>query len=347
MRTITIGNTAVLSASIAKDVARRVLLRAQTHGNPAQDRARTRTAPGWGQFLDEYWRRISPSWKPSTARTHSIYRRQHLDGAFPAAFIDEVSEEDVIRWFSKTTQIGGPGAANRTLAILAAMLNRAEAWGYRKPNTNPCSGVRRNPQRRCERFLDHGELGRLGAALEAFAQTEPLRVAAIRLILLTGCRKSEIANLRWSNVKGQRLLLEDAKTGPRTVWLGTDARKVLQGIPRKRGVIDVFPVSNRDRDHWLSNVWSKVRERAGLKGLRLHDLRHSFASFALRSQETLPVIGRLLGHANVRMTARYAHLDDSTAREANEAIGALLVALTGAKDLLPNGVVTESHGEEA
>jgi len=190
MRTVTLGSTEVLSLRLARDVARRVLLRAQTGENPADSRVRARAAPPWTIFLGEYWRRMEAGWKPSTRRSQGIYRRQHLDRAFVGKFIDEIDEEDVTRWFAETTARSGPGAANRTLDILASLFAKAEAWGYRAPNRNPCRYVRRNRQRKHERFLSDEELARLGTALRAFETIDPARVAALKLILLTGCRKS-------------------------------------------------------------------------------------------------------------------------------------------------------------
>lgn len=326
MRTVTLGSAAVLSHATARDVARRILLRAQVGENPAAERARVRAAPAWPDFIAEYWTRVAPSWKPLTRTTHDKYRRLHLDRAFAGRFIDQIDEPEVTRWFAATTARGGPGGANRTIEILSAMLRRAEAWGYRPANSNPCPAVRRNRRRRCERYLSDNELARLGAALDAARVAEPLRVAAVRLILLTGCRKSEIIGLRWDEIRGRRIVLEDSKTGPRLVWLGAAARRVLDGLPHRRGAEYVFPSDESRRDHWLDSFWRRVRAEARLADVRLHDLRHSFASKAARTHENLPTIGKLLGHVSVVTTARYAHLDDASLVGANERIGALITA---------------------
>lgn len=324
MRTITIGNAAVLSEAVARDVASRILLRAQVGENPAAARARVRSAPTYRRFLDEYWGRMASQWKLRTQETHDGYRRLHLDDAFAGKFIDEIDTADVARWFARIGERSGPGAANRAMEILKAMMRKAEDWGYRAEGSNPCSGVRTNRRQRCERFLSEQELARVGAALKRAEASQPIHAAAVSLILLTGCRKSEIIALRWSEVRGQRLLLTDSKTGPRTVWMGSAARAVIDRLPRARGVDEVFGSALSINRSALDGFWRQVREDAALPGVRLHDLRHSFASFAARQLETLPMIGKLLGHAKIASTARYAHLDDQSVLNGAERVGQLI-----------------------
>lgn len=203
------------------------------------------------------------------------------------------------------------------------MMRKAEDWGYRPEGSNPCAGVKANRRRQCERFLSDRELARLGQALRCSEATHPVHAAAVIMILLTGCRKSEILDLRWSEVKGGRLLLADSKTGARTVWLGNEAQAVLSRVGRAKPADLVFRLRSHSRSA-LDGYWRTVRIEAALPDVRLHDLRHSFASFAARRAETLPMIGKLLGHAKQASTARYAHLDDCSARDANERIGRLL-----------------------
>lgn len=329
MRTVTIGNAAVLSEATARSVAYGVLLRCHTGEDPAATRARVRSEPTYAAFLEDYWRRMSPQWKPRTQETQDSYRRNHLDGAFAGKFVDEIETADVARWFARITDNSGPGAANRCLDILSAAMRRAEEWGYRAEGDNPCGGVRANRRRKCERFLSDQELARLGAALTAAETMQPIHAAAVKLLVLTGCRVSEIVHLRWGEVRGQRLLLSDSKTGARTVWLGSRARGVLDRFRRGKPDGFVFPFDNHDRST-VSGFWQRVREEAELPGVRLHDLRHSFASFAARRSETLPIIGKLLGHAKIASTARYAHLDDASAVQANERVGRLVAGYTAA-----------------
>ena len=149
-------------------------------------------------------------------------------------------------------------------------------------------------------------------------------------MLLTGCRRSEIVDLTWGEVNGSRLLLHDSKTGPKTVWLGDEARQLLSCLERRGASEPVFwnkvtKCAVRD----IGAFWLDVKVEAGLPGVRLHDLRHSFASHAAARSETLPMIGKLLGHAKLHTTSRYAHLDDGQVLEAAERIGLLIGAAMG------------------
>ncbi|WP_176593113.1 site-specific integrase [Sphingobium sp. EM0848] len=327
VRTVTICNAAFISEHVALDVARRVILRAQVGENPAEQRKRTRSLPPFDRFLERYWQQASPSWKPSTRVAHDKYRSYHLDGAFAGKTIDAIDTADVTAWYAAVADNAGPGAANRTLDILRAMLNRAEEWGARPPGSNPCRSIRRYKGRKIERHLTQAEFERLGKVLDRQKVERPIHTAAVYLLLLTGCRLSEIINLTWGEVKGHRLKLTDSKTGPRTVWLGEDARAILDQLERGKGADLVFRSPTTGGAINLSFLWTTVRKEAGLGLIRLHDIRHSFASRGAGMCETLPMIGKLLGHSSIKSTARYAHLDDSDATEAAQRIGDLIEAM--------------------
>ncbi|MGB3797130.1 MAG: site-specific integrase [Alteraurantiacibacter sp.] len=248
------------------------------------------------------------------------HRRTHLDHAFLGKFIDKISHADAVRWNAELTRSAGPGAANRAMEILKAMFGKAEAWGYLAEHSNPFHGVKRNRGRKIERFLSHDEMARLGRALAAHRDENPVEVAVVSLLAPAGCRRGEILNLTWGEVQGRKLKLTDSKTGPRIVWLGQKARAVLDAFPRgKRDqrvfTFDVLPRSALD---WF---WRRLRTEAGLDDVRLHDLRHNYASLAARSSETLPMIGNLLGHRHVSTTARYAHLDNGVLFEVATLVG--------------------------
>ena len=181
-----------------------------------------------------------------------------------------------------------------------------------------------------ERFLSKEELARLGEVLATQRKAYPVHVAAILMILFTGCRVSEILELRSQDVRGQRLHLRDSKTGPRTVWIGEEGRAVLDSLTRRRGIERVFhDPKARTRAIRLTYFWNRVRELAELPNLRMHDLRHTYASHAAAQSETLPMIGRLLGHRRVQSTARYAHLDDRDVVRAVEVVGEAIEMIAG------------------
>ena len=341
-RTITLGNANVLKKPQAQEVAKRILARVQVGDDPASERQRVRKAPSYADFLEQYWRQASPKWKPSTLKTHDGYRRNHLDRAFPGRFIDEIKPPEVLEWFKWTTIRGGPGGANRSLEILRSMFNHAERWGMRPEGSNPCTYIRPNKRRKCERFLSNQEIARLGEVLHRKLRTHPLHSTIVQLLLLTGCRVSEIKDLTWSEVKGGRLLLHDSKTGPRTVWLGDEAQMLLASLERRGSSDRVFwnkqtrrPVAE------MHGFWAEVRTEANLPGVRLHDLRHSFASHAAARSETLPMIGKLLGHSRLQTTSRYAHLDDGRVLEAAERIGALIADAMGERRSLNHNTMCD------
>lgn len=324
-RLVTLGNASILTKAEAIDVAKRILLRAQTGENPAEERARVRSAPRFDIFLEEYWHKASPGWKPLTRKTHDSYRKNYLGSAFKGKFIDEIYKADVLKWFTWVSDTGGPGAANRAMSILNAAFHKAEQWGYIKEGTNPCRGIRPNRRKKLECFLSNDELARLGKAFEALKAEFPVQVTALQVLALTGCRRSEILKLTWSEVRGNRLQLTDSKTGPRTVWVGDEVRELIANLPKKPDQKRVFSMEDvSDLTASASHVWRRVREHSNLNHVRLHDLRHSFASHAAAMSETLPMIGKLLGHASVQSTARYAHLDDGSVLEAVEQIGDLI-----------------------
>ena len=325
-RTVTIGSAAVLSEAQAIDVARRVLARALVGDNPAHARQRARAAPTYVASLDEFWTKVAARWKPSTQQTMAFNRRPYFDDAFPDATIDAISEADVAQWFARLSDRSGPGGANRCMAILNQMMRKAEDWGYRPEGSNPCRLIRRNRTRSRERFLSDPELARLGPILATARASENRKqaacAAALTLLLLTGCRRQEIVDLDWGDVRGSRLLLRDTKTGPRTVWLGRDAVALLSDLPKLKKVRFVFSDGLREiAGHDVSNAWCRMRIEAGLSDVRLHDIRYTVASHAAMTAETLPMIGRLLGHATVQATARYAHLDDAHLSDAVSKLG--------------------------
>ena len=285
-------------------------------------------APTFRDFVAGSWHAACyDRCKPSTRRrTDSALQRQLLP-SFGNRRLDRIHRTDVHAWFDRYSRTA-PGGANRTLDVLRQILNHAVARGH--ISANPTRGVKRNPRPKPTRFLSRAEVGRLHAALNAHrGRTSGRQQAAIiRLLLLTGCRKGELVKLRWSEVDGDVLRLTDSKTGPRTVFLNVQARAILGRQPRN-GNAHVFPASadsSRSRSTELS-LWRKARRQAGIEDVRLHDLRHTFASHAVMKRVPLPVVSRLLGHAGTRMTLRYAHVSDRETEAAAERIGSAIAAL--------------------
>ena len=257
-----------------------------------------------------------------------MYLRSQLLPAFGAYPLHRISPQDVHRWFDQYSATA-PGGANQALRLLRTILRHAVQRG--RLESDPTRTVQRNPRPRRTRFLSRDEIRALHQHLDASVAERPSctpQADIIRLLLFTGCRRGEIVNLRRDEVHADTLHLRDSKTGPKPVYLNAAAQRVLARQPRHASPY-VFPSARapeRPRSPELS-LWYRVRQRAGLQDVRLHDLRHSFASQAVLQGIPIPVVARLLGHRNVSMTFRYAHVRDRDIETAAERIGTAIQTL--------------------
>ena len=218
-----------------------------------------------------------------------------------------------------------PVAADRSAPVLSVIMTCAETYGYRPEGSNPCKGIKRYRRKGRERFLSELEVRRLGVVLKQHEEAFPMHVAIIRLLLLTGCRKQEIVTLQWKEYRERHLHLTDSKTGPRMVWLSSPARRILEGFPRIAPWIFPSPrTGNPISKGTVDNFWLRIRSDAGLRDVRLHDLRHTYASIAVMQGENILAVGRLLGHNDPGTTLKYTHLADGKVVEAAENVGAVL-----------------------
>ena len=235
---------------------------------------------------------------------------------------------------------GGKGTAARSLAVLAAILQFGMGRGFIP--TNPARGVRLLKGEKKERFLSEAEVAKLADALNAMESegaVSPSAAAAVRLLLLTGCRKSEILTLRWDWIDPERkcLRLPDSKTGAKIVPLAAAALELLEEFSRRNDSMFVLPAGKGDGHYaGLQKDWERIRARAGLPGLRLHDLRHSFASFAVAEGHSLFMVGKVLGHKQARTTEGYAHLSaDPVIAVADRTAARILAAMKTAPNSAP------------
>ena len=328
-RYATVGDARKMTIPEARREARRLIA---SYLEPARQRKGHRT-PGhpMAAFAEEFLKRHARHWKPSTQKTNAAMVRNDILPAFGHLTVDAITAEQVKDWFASMRE--RPGIANRAMPVLSVMMRMAELWGYRRHNTNPCKHTRRYRMKPKERYLSAEEMARLNAVLTRDEYWCPNVVAIVRLLMLTGCRVGEIRTLEWKWIKGKRIFLPDSKSGPRTVWLSSGAQAIIDAIPRySKDCPFLFP--SRPPTRPLDNItshWNRIRIEAGLPGVRLHDLRHTWASVAAMNGVDMVTIAKLLGHALVETTERYVHLSDQSVSEAADRVSARLSAALAGK----------------
>lgn len=333
-RMLTLATSEILTAEEAREEARRALARAAMGGDPQRMKAERRAEMTVRELCELYMEEGTATKKATTLQIDRIRIKRHINPRIGNMKVTDVARADIqrlmidvgngnIRKDATPHTRGGKGAAARTVGLLGGIFSFAVEYGLIEQN--PVRGVKRYRDNRRDRFLSPAELARLGDVLTQLEAdgADPRHVAIIRLLALTGARKSEIACLRWSELDLDRglLRLRDSKTGPKVIPLGEAARELLAAL-KPNDSRYLFP-DRRRPDQPTANLdwaWVGIRRKAGLEDVRIHDLRHTFASAGLASGEGLPLIGKLLGHAHVATTSRYAHLADDPLRAAADRI---------------------------
>ena len=331
VRCATLGSAERMSLPEARREARRTL--AALLDTPEEGSGPRYPGRPMAEFAEEFLERQARHWKPATLATNRWAVRVVILPALGRLAVDAVTVEHVRDWFASMTD--RPGVANRSMPVLSVMMRMAELWGYRLHNSNPCWNTRRYRMPPKERYLSAEEMARLNAVLARDEFRRPHVVAIVGLLMLTGCRFGEVASLEWNWIKGRRIHLPDSKSGPRTVWLSSAARAVIDAVPRYSPDCP-FLFQGRPPTRHVDSIsiqWQRSRNEAGLPGLRLHDLRHSWASVAAANGVNMVTIAKLLGHALVETTERYVHLSDRSVSEAAGRVsGRIQAALAGSGD---------------
>ena len=326
-RRVNIGLHGAITAEDARTEAMKHLSTVRLGGDPASERDKRKSSPTMKEFgkrfLEEH---VAVHCKPTTQAEYRRSVELFIIPKLGSRRMIDVSRADVVELHQSMKAT--PYQANRTLGVLSVMFTTAYIWGVRMEGVNPCWKVRRYKEEKRERYLTGEELARLGKVLR---ETNEEREAAhcIQLLLLTGCRLSEIQKLKWEYVdlKAGALRLPDSKSGAKLVSIGQAAIDVFKTIPRREG--NPYVITGLVEGQHLTDMqkpWRRLRHRAGLDGVRIHDLRHSFASDALQLGEDLTMIGKLLGHTQVQTTARYAHLKTAPIRAAADKVSAAIAA---------------------
>jgi integrase len=317
----------------ARREAQRVLGLAAAGKDVTLPRERAREQPTMKAFAERFMGEYAAAHlKPSSQEVYQFIIDNHVVPALGKLRVDRVQRADVEALHLKLQAT--PTAANRTLVLLHGMFERAEAWGLRPQNSNPAQGIRYYRERKRSRFLSAAEFARLGQTFrELEGRESPFVLAAFKLLMVTGCRCSEIFRLRWDEVDLDRgvLNLKDSKTGPKTVALSEAALVILGGLPRVAGNPYVIVGWKHGQPYFgETKTWARIRTKAGLDDLRIHDLRHAFASVAIsNSGASLALVGGALGHSSSASTGRYAHLAQDPVRAVSETTAGLITEWMG------------------
>jgi integrase len=350
---VTLGKTSQLTPEQARNAAADMLAAVRLGRDPAQEKLERRASLTVGQLIDLFDAQyVRPMLKPGTAASHRI-ALEELRGAHGTLKATALTRAHVTTLHFRMAD--RPYAANRAAAVWSKAFAWAAEAGLMPEGHNPVRGVKKYREQGRERFLTIEELARLGDALRNgetvglpyfVDETKPtakhapkvdhrrvkldrFATAAIRLLILTGARLREILHAKWEQIDIERglIFLADSKTGKKPLYLSAAAQEVLADIPRIEGNPHVIAGAKDGAPRSdLKKPWAAVSRAAGLEGVRIHDLRHSFASFGAGASLGLPIIGKLLGHSQPATTARYAHLDADPLRRAANTIGATISA---------------------
>jgi len=358
VRRYTIAAVGKITSERARTRAK-IILGAVAHGHdPANQKTDERGMPTVAELADSFMSdHVTVKRKGRTAEFYRDILDRIVKPAVGTSKADKLNRAQVGRIHSSLADT--PFQANRVLAVVSSMYTFAARAGIVPDGTNPARGIDKFKENRRERFLTGEELERLGSAIregetvgipwavdeskvnakhvpkaKRSTKVAPLAAAALRLLLFTGCRLREILHLRWEYVDVERgcLFLPDSKSGRKTIILNAPALAVLSGLDRLGSYVILGDGPEKPRAD-LKRPWKAVSKRAGLAGVRLHDLRHTYASFGAGGGLGLPIIGKLLGHTQASTTQRYAHLDADPLRRASEIIGGrIAAALDGKRD---------------
>jgi integrase len=320
-RRYTIGGYPTWSLLAAREEAKRLKRDIDTGADPVMTQRELRSAPTVADLLARFDAEHLPTLRPSTQREYRWLIRE-IVAELGKLKVATCSFDDISRLHRKITARGTPYRANRVLALLSKAFSLAHLWKWREA-ASPTKGVQKNTEHTRERFLTTAELERLSAALDGCSNQTI--ADAFRLMLLTGARCGEVIMARWDQIDFDLGTWKKPRTSTKqkkdhNIPLSQPARQLLARIRKTQtGGGRIFPGVKR-----VHYQWDRIRAAADLRSVRVHDLRHNYASVLANSGHGLPVIGRLLGHSSIAVTARYAHLYEETLAKAADTAGAIL-----------------------
>lgn len=348
---VSIGEHAVagLTERKARDKAQEIIISIRQGDNPTAERTRIKNMPTLSEYAEQFFQEHGKKLKPSTLRDYKSIFRTHVSSSKLAKLkLYELKKSDLANLH--TRMHGKKRTANKVLQIISSIYREAEQAGIIEYNFNPTKGIKHYKIEARQRFLSQDELTRIGKALsesENDGSENLYAITAIRLLIYTGARLNEILTLRWDwvDLESGYLHLPDSKTGRKVIHLSPPALDLLSNLPKVKGNPFVI-VGDREGTHWvnLRKPWERIKTKASIEAttlpdgsrqhVRLHDLRHNFASLAASGGASLLMIGALLGHRQASTTARYAHLTDDPLKQVNDAAGETVAKALNSKSRL-------------
>jgi integrase len=333
-RRFKLGRYPKVGLAQARGQARKFLARVELGEDPQKVRAEHRSAPTLEDLADRFLEEHASKRKPKTRNEYKRAWKRSILPRLGKLRVADVTVDDIADLHASLSET--PYAANRVRAVLSKAFNLAEAWGWRPQGTNPTKYVERYPERPRQRYLKPDEFMRLGKVLrevEAAGEEHPSVVPVIRFIIFTGARRGEAMNLRWDQVFLDRgiISLNESKTGAKAIPISRAVREILSAQTRLPDNPYVFPGKKPGSSIvGVPKTWERIRAAADLDDVRLHDLRHSFATVGVGDAAlSLHIVGGLLGHTQPITTYRYAHLAAHPLQAASESVGSRLADLLG------------------
>jgi integrase len=325
-----IGTWPTFSVEAARAEARDLKHRIEKGEDPQAEKQAARDAATVADLCDRFVQEHLPTKRPNTQRDYRGIIANEIKPALGRKLVAAIDHEDVEKLHREVTK-RAPHRANRAAAVLSRLFTLAMKWRMRADN--PVKGLARNPETKRKRYLTRDELARLTRALAEHPSQEMAN--AFRLLLLTGARKGEVLSARWDQFDfGRNVWIKPGHTTKQRteheVPLGDAALALLRNVRKAAADEAVYLFPSHGTSGHLAEVkkaWRTICKRAGINGLRVHDLRHSHAAFLASAGFSLPTIGALLGHTQPSTTHRYAHLLDDPLREATNKVGTVLAGL--------------------
>lgn len=319
LKRLRIGTFPAMTVEQARQIVRQKLAQIAMGGDPAEEVKEGKTAPFFPEVMEHFLKEhVEAKLKPSTQGLYQMVALKHANPAFKRFKATDITYRHVAKLHHDLQDT--PYFANRCAAVLSKFFDWCEKNGYRDRGTNPVHGLEKYREEKRLKFMESSELEAIGegiAKLEVQNAIDPSIAAALKVMLLTGARCSEILTLKWEyfSESKEKALLPDSKTGAKVLPIPPTAWEILSSLPRMNEYC--FP-GRWGRGHIVNvkDTWKRICEAGGISGWRIHDLRHAFASYAANSGKSLPIIGKILGHSQASTTSRYAHLAENPVAQA-------------------------------